>query len=95
MSLIDPTDAIVITTIGISGSTVEIGYLEKDEQIDSVGLMRTIFIDTVRTNLTSQFADLMDAAVDLVEGGLLALRNPEPQFDPRKRLRGRAPENES
>ncbi len=90
MTLYDPGESIVITNIGISETNVEISYIEKREQGESVGMMRTLFVDTVKAKLYEQLCDLLDSASEIVEGGLVALRNPEPQLDPRKRLgRGR------
>lgn len=89
MSLMDSSDAIVVTSIGFSEGMMEIGYLEKREQTDSVGMMKTLFVDTSKLRLTNLYDEIVELSVDVVEAALLALRNPEPVLDPRKRLRNR------
>lgn len=86
MSLINPEHPIVVTSVAFADGSLEIGYLEKREQTDNVGMMRTLFVDTQRTKLSSQYNELQELLLDIVENALLALRNPEKSLDPRKRI---------
>lgn len=95
MSLIDPTREIIIQSIAFPAEdTIEITYLEKREQTESVGLVRTIFVDCRRAKCRDDYADLIDLAEDIVDAGLLSMRSPDQELDPRKRFRKRERERE-
>jgi len=94
MSMIDPSQELVITAVSFADGSLEITYLEKRDQGDFVGVMKTIFMDTKKANVASQHQQLLELCTDIVDAGLLALRNPEPVLDPRQRIRARAAENE-
>lgn len=87
-ALIDPSQEIVPTGVTFVGEgSLEIAFIEKRDQTDYVGLMKTIFIDIHRTKLTAQYEELVELITDIIDQGLLALRNPDPVIDPRKRFR--------
>lgn len=88
MSMTDPSQELVITSVSFADGTLEVTYLEKREQGDFVGLMKTIFLDTKKADLADQHQQLLELCVEIVDGALLALRNPPINLDPRKRFRG-------
>lgn len=89
MNPLDNASAEIIpTSVALSGEgNVEITFLEKRDQTDNIGLMKTIFIDIRGAKLTSKYEELIDVITDIIDLGLLALRNPDPIIDPRKRFR--------
>lgn len=92
MSMMDPMSDITVTSASFSEGMIEITYLEKREQGESVGMMRTLYIDTQKTRMFPQYMEIVDSLVDMVDAGLIALRNPEPTLDPRKRFKGKRAE---
>ena len=92
MTLMNVSQEVVVTSISFGEGNLEISYIEKRDQSDSIGMMKTLFIDTARARLVDQHDELAELAVDMVDAALLALRNPEPVLDPRKRFRNKSSE---
>jgi hypothetical protein len=91
-ALVDPSQEIVPTGVTFIGEgSLEIAFIEKRDQTDHVGLMKTIFIDVHHTKLAEQYQELIELVTDIIDGGLLALRKPETTLDPRKRFRSPTP----
>lgn len=87
MSLTDPTRALVIQSIAFpNDDTIEVTFLEKRDQNEAVGMVKSMFIDIRRARCRQEAADLLELAEDIVDAGLLAQRAPEQELDPRKRF---------
>lgn len=89
MSLMDPSDHLVIQSIEfLANDTVTIAYIEKDKnQNDAVGLANAITINARSLSKLDVVDDLLSAAEELVEEGLLFIRNPEPVLGRRRSRR--------
>ena len=94
MSMLNPADPLVITGVTFTGETVvEIGYMEKRNQTDNVGMMNTLFIDTTRIKgLPAMVREVQEILQEIVDAALVEMRNPEPDIDPRVKFRNRQPQ---
>jgi hypothetical protein len=80
---------IVIASVGISEGAIEIGFLETRDQTERAGLMKNLVID--RKAIEPEMEELFDLLYEIVDKGLLEIRNPSPSLDPRKRIGRKAP----
>ena len=75
---------IQIQTVTFGEGYVEIQYMEQREQSENAGLIRSIVVK--KSLFANQVVSILSDLEEIIEGGLLAIRNPEPSFDPRQRL---------
>lgn len=88
MSLIDPESEVIIQSLSFPGEgTVEVTFLEKRDQKESVGMVKTIFVDIRAARLRTVHAEVLELCQEIVDAGLLLLRSPADDLDPRKRFR--------
>lgn len=78
---------VLIASISFGEGAVEIAYMEKRQQADDAGLVSTLIVD--RNKFTDQVTTILDEAEEIIDKGLLMIRNPEESFDPRKRIGSR------
>lgn len=81
---------VIVTSISFSEAAVEIQFLERRDQSEKAGLMKSMVLD--RATFSRQIDEIEDNVVDLVDDGLLEIRNPEASLDPRKRIGARKAE---
>jgi hypothetical protein len=55
---------------------LEIQYVEKQEQTDGVGIVRQMSINTNNEELEGIYEELQDTLRDIVDRGMVILRNP-------------------
>jgi hypothetical protein len=80
---------IILTGISFGDGIIEIQFMEKRDQAEEAGLMKVLVI--AKHNYERQVRSIMDEVEEMVDGGLLEIRNPEQSFDPRKRVAASAP----
>lgn len=82
----DVDEELIVSAIGFPGNRVlEVQFAEKRDNSDSAGLTKSLWIDIGKAGLDDQFDELITLTRELIDGGLLSIRNP-----PQKRTRFRA-----
>ena len=82
---------VFINSIMISDGAVEISFVEKrDNTTTKVGLVKTIVLE--RSSFVNLIEELEEVASDLVDAGLLELRQPPEHLGGRRRRREPADE---
>lgn len=79
----DTTSEINITSIMIAEEAIEISFFEAKDQGSSAALVKTILLER---KVCPQFEDILDDLRDLVDFGLLLIRNPSKTISPRNRI---------
>lgn len=80
---------VLINTVAFGDGGLEISYVETREQSPTAGMIRTMFFD-VDEIWEPRVADIMDSIEEIIEEGLVRIRNP--QYNTRKNIRERARE---
>lgn len=90
MPIEDPIDHtgvgrdIIINSISFSEGIVEVNFFEKRDQGENAGLMKMLIAR--KSDYQVQVNTILDEIEEIVDGALLAIRNPEESFDPRRRV---------
>lgn len=79
----DAPKDVVITSIMFNESAIEISYLEIRDQSEHAGLIKTLLLER---NKFPAVEEIHDDVVELVDSGLLEIRNPAKSLNPRERL---------
>ncbi len=76
---------LIVTGISFSDTTVEVTYFEKKDQGNRAGLMKNLIIqnDVVMDNME----ELLELLNEIVDAGLMEIRNPPETLNPRQRLK--------
>lgn len=80
-------DELVITQVGFGDGVLEISFFETRDQSENAGLMKSLVLNPA--NFKSLVGDIMSDLKELVDAGLLEIRNPSQSLDPRKRIGGK------
>jgi hypothetical protein len=81
------TKDLVITNVAFGDDSVEIVFLERNDQTETAAIVKTIIIDCRAHNLLNQVAEVQELLEEIVDAGYVAVRNPPKTIDPRKRIR--------
>lgn len=80
---------VVITGVTFGEGVMEIQFMELRDQANEAGLMKVLVVKT--TNYLDHFNNITEELQDIIDKGLLEIRNPEVSFDPRRRLAAQKP----
>lgn len=80
---------LLVQTVAFGDNGIEITYLEVREQSQHVGMIRTMLYE-VDEQWRPRVEDLMDSLEEIIEDGLVKIRNP--QFNTRKTAQERSRE---
>lgn len=80
----ETTREVVPSAIMFNDSAVEITFIELRDQSERAGLMKTLVLE--RARFAPAVNEILDDIVDLIDKGLLEIRNPETSLDPRRRI---------
>ena len=80
----DATREVMISSVSFGDGIIEVSYFEANDQSERAGLLKTLIID--RSIIRSDVDDILSMLQDVVDEGLLEIRNPARSLDPRKRL---------
>jgi hypothetical protein len=69
-----------ITSISFSEEAIEVTFLEKREQGDTVMMARTMVCQIDNEQRAELYADLQDRMRDFIDWGYIELRNPPSEF---------------
>ena len=85
-----PAKELIITSLALGDTHMEIGFLEAKDQTLDAGLMKSIALSNAKYQ--RQLDEVFEILEEIVDAGLLEIRNPPDalSLDPRKRLRAQA-----
>jgi len=83
---------IIILAVTLNDVSIEVQYLETRDQADKAGLVKSLVVE--RSLVEPLVQEIVENLEELIDKGLLAIRNPDPVLDPRKRLKKSAPVEE-
>lgn len=69
-----------ITSVSFGDDSIEITFLEKREQSETVMMARTMIVPVDDDDSLQVYADVQDALRQLIEWGYVELRNPPEEF---------------
>ena len=70
-----------VTSVTFSDDSIEVTFLEKREQAESVMMARTMVAEISDETSMQMYADLQNILRDFIELGYIALRNPPEEFE--------------
>lgn len=85
---------VMITNVAFGDDSLEIVFLERDDQQDTAAIVKTMIVDCRANNLLNHVAEILELLEEIVETGYIAVRNPPKTIDPRKRFRQGRPKFE-
>lgn len=88
-ALADSMKPLVVTGVQIADAGVEIAFFETREQTDKAAIMKSLMF--TRDLFPREVEELLEVLEDLVDKGLVAVRNPATQLTPRERIMSGAP----
>ena len=68
-----------VTNVAFGAETIEITFMEKREQSEAIMMARTIVMDLNTEERLIVYSELQDRLRDLIDWGIIELRNPPPQ----------------
>ena len=81
----DPDKQVIINSVVFNGDQLDISFIEKRDQSPNAGLIKTLVLD--RSRFLSLAVELEDILSDLVDAGLIAIRQPPETLDGSRRQR--------
>lgn len=81
----DAQKDLVVNTVMFSAESIEISFMEKRDQSPHGGLIKTLVLEKAR--FADTIAEISEMLEDLVDDGLLSIRQPPETIDPRRRVR--------
>lgn len=84
----DVNKEVIITSLILGDEILEIAYLERRDQADRVGLTKSIVME--RRIVAEEAAEIHSILEEIIDKGLLEIRNPAPSLNPRDRIRAGA-----
>lgn len=76
---------LIVTSVSFTESTVEISFFEKSDQGPRAALIKNLIVQN--EVLGEDLEELLELLNDIVDKGLLEIRNPPEVLNPRERLR--------
>jgi hypothetical protein len=70
-----------VTTVSFSDDSIEVTFLEKREQGESVMMARVMAISIDDEESMEMYADIQNVLRELIERGYITLRNPPEEFE--------------
>lgn len=83
---------LIVTSVSFTESTVELSFFEKNDQGNRAALIKNLIVQN--EVLGEDLEELLDLLNDIVDKGLLEIRNPPEVLNPRERLRRAAQESD-
>ena len=83
--MFDPDKQVIINSVVFNGDQLDISFIEKRDQSPNAGLIKTLVLD--RSKFLSLAVELEDILSDLVDAGLIAIRQPPETLDGTRRQR--------
>lgn len=79
----------IVTGVSFTAATIEVTYYEKKDQGSRAGLMKNLVVQN--DVVSQQLEELLELLNEVVDAGLMEIRNPPTTLNPRQRLQTPAP----
>ena len=75
---------IIVTSVLFGDSGLEVGFFEVRDQAEKAGLTKSIVLE--RSQFATKIEEITDLLEELIDDGLMLIRNPAQTLDPRRRI---------